>query len=113
MATNIWNYFTSDLLYTYCRGIGAYSKVLNYAGVFAISLMILLIVHLVTTYYEKFDEKVSPPASSECQLSDKPKRLTSVVWRKRDRMARLKEEIEDKFKKSLMNQSYAFPRNQD
>ena len=80
---------------------------------FAISLMILLIVHMVTTYYENFDEKVSPPAPSECRLSDKPKRLTSVVWRKRDRMARLKEEIEQKFQNSSMNQSYAFPRNQD
>jgi len=68
---------------------------------------------MVTTHYENFDEKLSTKAPSEIQLCDKPKRLTSVVWRKRDRMCRLKEEIEAKFKGSSMNQTYAFPRKED
>jgi hypothetical protein len=66
---------------------------------------------MITTVYEKFDEKTSETVSSELRLNEQPQRMSSVVWKKRDRLARLHEDIEEKFNKSTMNQTYSFVRN--
>ena len=79
----------------------------------AIFLLVLLIVHMITTLYEKYEEGVSPKVSPSPQLSDRPNRLSSIVWRKRDRISALKQDIEAKFKKSTMNQTFAFPRKEE
>lgn len=85
---------------------------------FAIGLMlvvILCLVHLLTTFYEQKEHKqVKPKVESDFWMARQKKKLAkNAVVNKRVISARIKLDIEKKFNQSSMNRTYAFPRNSD
>lgn len=113
MANIIWNNLIQNDLVVACNALGAGQQSLSYLYVALGFALLLILIHTITTVYENFDEKTSETVSSELNLTGQPATVSSVVWRKRDKFTRLQKDIDERFNKSIMNQTYSFPRNED
>lgn len=110
MANIIWNYLGHSELILACKGLGATSKMLTYFSIGGCFCLILLCVHILTTLYEKYDEKSLSKVTSDIQLETIQVEPSPVACDKRRRFVKLQQDIELKFNQSSMNKTYAFPR---
>jgi hypothetical protein len=94
------------------RGGESATSMLAYAYTGMTLVLILLLIHIVTTLYEHYENSAQPKVAPCQQLSERAAKCKVISKTERD-FAKMRIQIEQKFAKSTMNKTFTFPRKDE